>query len=152
MNTYINDILLDYSTEIPRTRDFEITDESVQSSEFNDVTRHIKRILPVFSLRCAFTGTDQEEKFKRVLDLVDAKNIITLLQDQLYENLLIQNIAETGRYLNTIEFEITFKQVNLVEFETTSQPLPAKLQSLQDESTEGLQQTTETSIPEPSYP
>ncbi|GAG17349.1 unnamed protein product [marine sediment metagenome] len=152
MATFINDIELDYSTEINRTRDFQITTEPIQSTEFNDVTRHIKRVLPDISLLCAFINDDREEKFKRILELADNNSLIKLIQDETLENLLIQNIRETGKYETTIEFEITFKQVNLVEFATTEQPLPSKLNVIQSESKQGLQQTVSVNIEEPVYP
>lgn len=152
MTTFINDIELNYSTEIPRTRDFLITTEPIQSTEYNDITRHSKRILPEFTLLCAFIGNDREEKFNRILELADNITLITLNQDRIIENLLIQNIRETGRYEGTVEFNITFKQVNLVEFAVTEEPLPAKLQSLQSENTQGLQQTSTVNIEEPVYP
>lgn len=145
MDTYINDILLDYSTAVPRTREFQITTESVQSTEFDDITRHVKRVLPEFSLTCAFTGENKETNFQSLLDLADNNTLITLSQYKIYENLIIKSIVETGKYEDVIEFQIVLKKINLVEFTTTSEPLPTAQASLQDTSKQGLQQTEEIS-------
>lgn len=152
MTTYINDILLNYSTEIPRIRRFVITTETVQSTEYNDITRHVKRKLPNIRLLCALTGTDREEKFKEILALADSTELVTLTQEEIYENLMIKDIVETGKYEDVIEFNIIFQKVNLVEFETTGEPLGSKTQSLQPESSQGTQGTTTLNMEEPSYP
>ena len=150
--TYINSIALDYATAVPRTREFEITTEAVQSSEFDDVTRHVKTVLPEFGLRCAFTGDDRETNFQSILDLADEKSLVTLTQLKTYENLVIKEVRETGTYTDTVEFIIRFRQVNTVTFETTDVPLEAKTQEVQDTSSKGLQSTTEVSIDIPDYP
>ena len=151
MATFINDIELDYSTPVPRTRDFITTDEDVQSVDFDNITRHVKKVLPEFTLTCAFTSDVREANFQSILDLADAKSTIKLTQTQVYENMIITSISETGTYTDTIEFNITLKQVNTVVFEVSDVALPSKVQEVQDTSSKGTQATTEIEIIEPSF-
>lgn len=152
MATFINDIELDYSTEITRGISNNITEEDVQKTKKNNIVRHKKKKLREFTITCALIGDDREERFQRILELDKNDTLMTVIQDDTYENLLILELEETGKYIDTIEFVVTFKSVRLVEFETTEEPLPAKLQVIQDESTQGLQQTSEVNIEVPDYP
>jgi hypothetical protein len=152
MVTYINDIELDYSTPIPRTREFDITSEPVQSSEVDDVTRHVRSVLPEFTITGAFTSDDREADFQSLLDLADAKETVKVTQYKVYDNMIIKNISETGTYTDTVEFTITFKQVNTVTFETTDVPLKAKKQEVQATSSKGTQKTSTVKMTIPDYP
>jgi len=146
MDTFINDIKLDYSTFVPRGKQFTVTSESVQSSEFSDIARHVKEELIEFTLNCSLTKDDREENFIRLIELSEQKGLVTLLQDQEYENLIIIDISESDRYDNNISFDITFKQITTVEFEKIVEIKEEEIPVLQEETIEGFQSLTEQEL------
>lgn len=145
-NTFINAIKIDQSTEILRKKSFSTTSEAVQSSEYSDVTRYVKSNLIEFTIECSLNSDNRDEKFTQLLELAEKKKLISVFQSQTYRNLIITDITELGRYINTISFSISFKQVNVVEFETIIEVKEEEVQVLQDESEEGLQQVDFQSI------
>lgn len=148
MITYINQIEIDHSTEMPRVKEFQVTTEPVQSSEHQDVTRYVKSVLSEFTLDCNFTGDDREERFVQLLRLSEEKRDVEVVQDERFENLIITSIIETGRYLNIVSFSISFKQINIITFESVPEIKEAEIQTIQEETEEGLQQLTEEDVAE----
>lgn len=150
--TYINDILVEYSTHAPRGVAFDITTEAVQSVDNQDIIKHVRRRYPNINLECAFTDTDREQKFNQLIDLSIKREPVKLIQSETIENLIITNISEANRYSNVVAFNITFSQIAILNLETTTVPLPESLQQLQRETQEGLQNVQEVSLTPSTYP
>jgi SepF-like predicted cell division protein (DUF552 family) len=161
MKTYINDILIDQSSFIPRQKKYQVTSESVQSSEFSNIARHVKSLLPEFTLQCNLTGSDREERFIRIGEIANKKEIVKILQEQEFENLVITDITETSRFINVVSFSISFQEVNVVTFQPFVEIIESieKIEiveeeeeieyikpSIQIETSEGLQTITEEDL------
>lgn len=141
--THIAGILIDFSTEIPRSKSFDVTTEAVQSSDFSDIARHIRNIMPRFSLNCSLIGDDREERFVQLLEISEKKNTISIEQSEIIDNIVITNITETGKWENTVSFDIEFQTVNSVTFEAIPEIKLTRKQTLQNTTKTGLHTTKE---------
>ncbi len=124
MTTKINNIVFDYASSITRGDKYEATDEPVQSSDNSDATKFIRKSNKEFEFTAAFSGDDREDRLKQLLDLASKRNLVTLTQNETYENIAILNVSETGRYLNIISLSISCKQLSVLSFKTLQEPLP----------------------------
>lgn len=111
--TYINNIAMDWSTPIDNTLTYEVTNESVQSSEVPNISTHIRRVPSTMEFEAAFTGEDREAKYSQLENLVAAKSLVTLVQYRTLDNLVITELQPLGSFENVIRFRIQLTQVNI---------------------------------------
>lgn len=115
---FINDIKIDWVSNIPTVRSSELTEHPVELQEIDNITSHIKNDLPEFSLQCILTGDDRNYKFERINKIWEEKAEVTIKGDKIIENLRITYLEEDSKASNAIEFEIYFKKIVVAKHKT----------------------------------
>ncbi len=144
--TFINSIELDWATEYLDNLSFDVTDQNVQSSDFSNITTHVREVSQPFSITAVLNNEDRQDKFERIKLLAKERGLVTFRQDNEVKDLVITSLAETGKFDNMIRFEISFKPVRLVEFETVEAPKPLRKPKLRKPKTRGKQQVSQNNI------
>ncbi len=146
MDTFVNQIKLDWATELLDALEYQVTTEPVQSSEFSDIARHVRNIPQSFSIRGAFKNDDRKSKYNNLKALADKKELVTFRQAETTEDLIITSIKETQKATNVIIFEITFQPVRVVKFEVIPIPKIARKPRLRKAKKRGKQKVQEKNI------
>lgn len=111
--TFINDILLDWATAANIPTVFEVTNEPIQSTDISAISTHIRKVPREIVFEGAFEGSDRESRFRQLQDLGNKKSVVTFVQTDIMENMVITSLQPLDTYENIIRFSITLSQLNL---------------------------------------
>ena len=89
------------------------------------------------------SGADKDSRYDSILNIRNAKEIVSLIYIKNFRNLAITNINETVTSGNVIELNISFKIIEFANVETVPEPLPEYEQTVTIDNNQGVQGTVD---------
>lgn len=122
--TFINDIRVDRCYKIDTNNSFRAVDHTTDNG-FQFTEAKIKQKRP-FGLTCRFSTEDHKEKMKKLNEIADGDEPLTLFfNGEVYESLMVISVSETINNVLYTEFDLNLREYQTVGIEKIPSP-PAK--------------------------
>lgn len=149
--TFINDIRIDRCYGINTDNSFKAVDHTTDNG-FQFTEAKIRQKRP-FSLTCRFSTEDHKEKMKRLNELAESDQPLTLFfNGEVYESLMVISISETINNVLYTQFTLNLREYQTVGVEKIPSPHAKKLVGEPKVKKTGKQSTIKTIYSGPPTP
>lgn len=122
--TFINDLLIDRCYQVSTSDSYRGVDHTTDSG-FQFTEARIKQKKP-FSVKCKFSGEDHKEKMKKMLEIADSDEPLTLFfNGKSYESLMVMAVSEEVSTVFYSEFSLELREYQTIGIKKIPS-LPAK--------------------------